>query len=215
MYNLNFLNKLFLTGAIALPMFFIGVGEVKALTMFSSGDCGGGTTYTANSNKYAYSSGEMVTVNLSASQSGSDCGSREETVGFNIYWPNQPVPSHQGYVSGTLPAWGTVYLTDYFTVTGSGDSSIVVVGQTVTAGHGVSSWFGITVPCTEPNGPYGNAWCQARGYNYSTNTCLGYCANCAAGTTWNGSSCVAPTVNLYFSHLDEVKSSLKNIFTRY
>ena len=44
--------------------------------------------------------------------------------------------------------------------------------------------------CTNPNGPYNNAWCQARGYNVSTDSCLGHCG-CDPNHTWNGTSCVA------------------------
>lgn len=44
-------------------------------------------------------------------------------------------------------------------------------------------------PYTAPQ-PYNNAWCQARGYDVVTDTCLGYCA-CTAPRVWNGSACAA------------------------
>jgi len=39
-----------------------------------------------------------------------------------------------------------------------------------------------------PQGPYNDAWCQAKTYDYSVDPNLGYCA-CFSGKTWNGSSC--------------------------
>ncbi len=45
-------------------------------------------------------------------------------------------------------------------------------------------------PYTAPQ-PYTNAWCQARGYDVVTDTCLGHCA-CTAPRVWNGTACAPP-----------------------
>jgi hypothetical protein len=46
-------------------------------------------------------------------------------------------------------------------------------------------------PYTPPQ-PYDNAWCQARGYDVSTNTCVAGSCICTAPRVWNGTACAPP-----------------------
>ncbi|MGB3073238.1 MAG: Ig-like domain-containing protein, partial [Candidatus Moraniibacteriota bacterium] len=94
-----------------------------------------------------------------------------------------------GTVAGSLScntdAWQTV---------GSGNRWVVTCDN----GPGGAITFTDTAPPVCVNGvgpytapqPYNNAWCQARGYDVVTDTCLGYCA-CTAPRVWNGSACAA------------------------
>lgn len=101
---------------------------------------------------------------------------------------------------GTVSGGGDVFSTNAATVWATGTNSIMFTG---TLSPVLSLTFTDSVPpvpvCVNGVGPYTapqpytNAWCQARGYDVVTNTCLGYCA-CTAPRTWDAalSRCVDP-----------------------
>lgn len=99
---------------------------------------------------------------------------------------------------GTVSGGGDVFSTNAATVWATGTNSIMFTG---TLSPVLSLTFTDSVPpvpvCVNGVGPYTapqpytNAWCQARGYDVVTNTCLGYCA-CTAPRVWNGTTCAVP-----------------------
>jgi hypothetical protein len=97
------------------------------------------------------------------------------------------------FVTGGTVSGSATCNTDGWSITGSGNSIIISCN-----GPGGVLTFTDTPPPVCVNGvgpytapqPYTNAWCQARGYDVVTDTCLGYCA-CTAPRVWNGSACAA------------------------
>jgi hypothetical protein len=98
-------------------------------------------------------------------------------------------------VSGGTVAGSATCNTDGWSITGSGNNIIVSC-----SGPGGVLTFTDTPPPVCVNGvgpytppqPYDNAWCQARGYDVSTNTCVAGSCICTAPRVWNGTACAPP-----------------------
>ncbi|MGB4943377.1 MAG: hypothetical protein WBO92_04710, partial [Candidatus Moraniibacteriota bacterium] len=106
-------------------------------------------------------------------------------------------------VSGGTVAGSLSCNTDAWQTVGSGNRWVVTCDN----GPGGAITFTDTAPpvCVNGVGPYAapqplpngydTAWCIARGYDVSNNTCAANCA-CTAPRVWNGTACAAPPVGL-------------------
>lgn len=128
-----------------------------------------------------YGSVAMPTDNFSIVGSGSV---------INFYTGNSSDFAGALSVTGGTVSGSFACNTDQWYVSGTGTHLIV----SCDSGPGGAMTFTDTPPvCTDPpGGPYGDAWCQGLGYDYSTDSCLGYCA-CTAPNVWDGADCVAAT----------------------
>lgn len=99
------------------------------------------------------------------------------------------------FVTGGTVSGSATCNTDGWSITGSGNSIIISCN-----GPGGVLTFTDTPPPVCVNGvgpytapqPYDNAWCQARGYDVSTNTCVAGSCICSAPRVWNGTACAPP-----------------------
>ncbi|MGB4943470.1 MAG: hypothetical protein WBO92_05195 [Candidatus Moraniibacteriota bacterium] len=105
----------------------------------------------------------------------------------NFYTGNSSDFAGALFVTGGTLSGSASCNTDQWYVSGAGTHLFISCDN----GPGGSITFTDTPPiCTDPpGGPYGDAWCQGLGYDYSTDSCLGYCA-CTAPNVWDGADCV-------------------------
>ncbi|QQR78852.1 MAG: Ig-like domain-containing protein [Candidatus Moraniibacteriota bacterium] len=99
-----------------------------------------------------------------------------------------------GSISCNTDAWSTTGSSNRWSIACSGPGGTITFTDTAppVCVNGVGPY---TPPQPLPNG-YDNAWCQARGYDVSTDTCLpGNCA-CTPPRVWNGTICAVPPVGI-------------------
>lgn len=173
-------------------------------------DAQNGGDITINLNQATYTAGQTAVITAQLSTGSYPTSGATRTMWFrlrdpqgNIFYNNTLSAGASASNSGTFTT-GAISLSGAYTME-FGVTLNYTQGpcqEAFSSGQQSFSAFTVAAACAEPNGPYNHAWCQARGYDYSTNTCNGYCASCGAGTTWNGSSCVSnpsPTITVSVS----------------
>lgn len=123
-------------------------------------------------------------------------GNRIDLYGFNSAFAGS-LSVTGGTVSGggsaNTHAWWRATGTNSITFGGGGMISLPNQTLTFTDTPPPACVNGVG-PYTSPQ-PYTNAWCQARGYDVVTDTCLGLCA-CTAPRVWNGTACALPVARV-------------------